>query len=61
MNATFAFILNKEQDWKLAEVDAWDWDVVELTGSEEILGHRKIDGVVFKIIKLEEKIIALTK
>jgi hypothetical protein len=59
MNATFAFVLNAEQDWKLANEDAWDWNTIELDGSEEVLGHRKIEGAVFRIVKVEDKIAAV--
>ena len=59
MNATFAFVLNAEQNWKLANEDAWNWDTVELSGAEEVLGHRKIEGAVFRIVKVEDKIVAV--
>lgn len=61
MNAIYVFVLNAEQDWKLADEDAWDWSVVELSGAEEILGHRKIEGAVFKILKTEDEKIVATK
>lgn len=56
------FVLNGEGNWKKSSADDWDLDLVELTGKEKILGHRPIDGSIFKILQTDDgKIIAITK
>lgn len=50
MNATYAFIFNGSNDWRKSVPDDWDWDIVELDGSEKVLGHRPIDGSICKVL-----------
>lgn len=49
-----AFVLcnndNNIINWKLAEFEDWNMDSVEIEGNEKVLGHRKIDGAICKII-----------
>jgi hypothetical protein len=60
MNVTFVF--KGSGSWKVSDADDWDLCSVELTGKEKLLGHRKIDGAIFKILELETgQIIALAK
>lgn len=60
-SATYAFVLNGS-DWRKAVEDDWDISVVEVPDQVQIIGHKKIDGVICKIIKLEGgQIIALSK
>lgn len=40
MNCVHVFVYNGEDNWKLSPVDDWDFDMVELNGSEKTLGHR---------------------
>lgn len=62
MNAVQVFVLVGNEDWRLASADLWELDVVELDGTEKVIGHRKIDGSIYKIIKVsDEKIVAITK
>lgn len=56
------FVLNGSDNWKKSSSDDWDLDVVELDGSEKVIGHRPLDGSIFKIIQTHDgKIIAVTK
>ena len=62
MNATYAFVFNGNTDWRQSTADDWDLDLVELNGSESIVGHRQLDGSICKVIKTESgKFIAITK
>lgn len=59
-SATYAFVFNGS-DWRKATQDDWDIDMVELSGNEKVLGHRKIDDVVLKIIQSNDgKIFAVS-
>lgn len=62
-NSTYAFVLdNCSVDWKLSIPDDWDISVIELSGTEEVLGHKKIDGAICKVVKTNDgKIVAITK
>lgn len=61
MNAVHAFIFNGS-DWKKSEVDDWEWDIVEIDGTEKVLGHLPIDGSIYKIVKTSDgKLAAITK
>jgi len=50
-SATYAFVFNGSNDWRKSVADDWDLDVVELEGTEKVLGHRKIDGAICKIVQ----------
>jgi hypothetical protein len=54
VNAFYAFILNSELDWKISTPEDWDWDVVELEGTEKVMGHHRIDGSVYKVIQTSD-------
>ena len=57
-----AFVFNGVGNWKVSSANDWDLISVELTGVEKILGHKKIDGSIFKILESENgQIIALSK
>ena len=61
-SATYAFVLNGSNDWRKSEVDQWDLDVVELDGTEKVLGHRQIDGSICKILQTSDgKFLAITR
>jgi len=59
-NATYAFVLNGS-DWKCSTPEDWDWDIVELEGNEKVIGHHKIDGAVYKVLQVNDKVIAITR
>jgi hypothetical protein len=60
MNATYAFIFNGSNDWKKSIPEDWDWDIVELDGTEKVLGHRPIDGSTFKVLMTNDgKLVAV--
>lgn len=61
-NFCSCFVLNGSSEWKKSSADDWDLDVIELDGSEKVLGHKPIDGSMFKILQTSDgKIIAITK
>jgi len=56
------FVLNGTSEWKKSTPDDWDLDVVEIDGSEKLLGHRPLDGSIVKVMQTSDgKIIALSK
>jgi hypothetical protein len=56
------FTLKGSANWKKSSPDDWELDVIQLTGKEKVLGHRPIDGSIFKILQTDDdKIIAVTK
>lgn len=60
--AVQAFVFNGSNDWRLSHPEDWDLDVVELDGNEKVLGHHRIDGSTFKVIRtLDGKLIAISK
>ena len=62
MSATYAFVFTGAGDWKQSNADDWDLDIVELEGTEKVLGHRQIDGSICKVLKVSDgKLVALTK
>ena len=62
MNACAAFVFRGEGDWKIASVDDWELDTISINGNEKVLGHRKIDNAICKIIKLSDgQVVAITK
>lgn len=61
IGTTYAFVLNGN-DWRKSEVDDWELDVVQLDGTEKVVGHRQIDGSICKILQNSEgKFLAITK
>lgn len=58
----YVFVLNGSDDWRGSDPDMWDLDIVDLDGSEKVVGHRQIDGSICKIVKTNDgKLIAITK
>lgn len=57
MKVVSGFVCEVE-DWKRADVDDWNFDSIELEGNETLLGHKKIDNVICKIVMLGSKRIA---
>jgi len=61
-SATYAFVFSGTDDWKKSVADDWNLDLVELDGTEKVVGHRQIDGSICKILQAEDgKLIAITK
>lgn len=61
-SATYAFVFNGNDDWRKSIADDWDLDVVELDGTEKVVGHRQIDGSICKILETSDgTLIAITK
>lgn len=61
-NATYAFVFNGSDDWRVSSAEEWDLDVVEIEGNEKTVGHKKIDGSICKILQTTDgKLIALSK
>lgn len=61
-NATYAFVFNGEDDWRLSVADDWELDVVELSGNEKTVGHKQIDGSICKILQTSDgQLVAITK
>ena len=57
-----AFIFNGETDWRKSVAEDWNFDIVQLDGTEVVIGHRKIDGAIFKILQNSDgKIVAYNK
>lgn len=62
LNFCSCFVLNGSSDWKKSFPDDWDLSTIEIVGDEKILGHKKIDGSIFKIMQTHNgKIFAVTK
>jgi len=62
MNCVHAFVYNGDDNWKISPIDDWDFDIVELDGSEKTLGHRQLDGAICKIVEGSGgRVIAITK
>lgn len=62
MNATYAFVFNGNDDWRISDPDHWDLDVIELDGTEKVIGHRQIDGSICKVMSTSDgKLVAITK
>ena len=51
MNIVQAFVLRSDDNWVVADSDLWELEPVEITGTEKVIGHRKIDGLIYKVIK----------
>lgn len=61
-SATYAFVFSGKSDWRKSIADDWELDVVELDGTEKVVGHRQIDGSICKILETSEgNLIAITK
>ncbi len=63
MNATYAFVFSGETSkWKTSTADSWNLDLVELEGTEKVLGHRQIDGSICKVLQTSQgQLVAITK
>ena len=64
--AVYGFVFNGEvsndKEWKISDEDMWDLDLADLSGQEKVLGHRKIDGAIVKVVRLNNgKLFAITK
>lgn len=60
--ATYAFVFIGNIDWKQSLPDDWELDVVELHGTEKVLGHRQIDGSICKILQTSNgTLVAITR
>jgi len=63
--AVYGFVFNgkaDDQEWKVSHEDMWDLDLADLSGQEKVLGHRKIDGAIVKVVQLNDgKLFAITK
>jgi hypothetical protein len=61
-SATYAFVFNGSSDWRQSIADDWDLDVVDLDGTEKVVGHRQIDGSICKILQTSAGVlVAITK
>lgn len=59
--STYAFVFIGN-DWRKSTEDDWDISIVELDGTEKVLGHRQIDGSICKVLQSSNgKIVAFTK
>jgi len=60
--AVYAFVYDGSDNWQNSHIDGWDFQTVELTGSEKPLGYRKFDGAICKVVKtIDGKLLAITK
>jgi hypothetical protein len=59
--ATYAFVFRGECYWKVSSPDDWELDVVELSGQEQVVGHKQIDGSICKVLETPEgELVAIT-
>lgn len=57
-----AFILNSQTDWRRSLPEDWELETILVSGSEKVLGHKKIDGAICRILQNEEgQIVAIVK
>ena len=62
MNAAYAFVYGGSDTWQQSSIDDWDFQTVEVQGTEKVLGYRKFDGAICKVVKTTDgKLIAITK
>jgi len=60
--STYAFVFSGDDNWQMSVPDNWDIALIELDGTEKVLGHRKIDGAICKVMKTHDgKLVALSK
>jgi len=62
--ATYAFVFNGSDlsDWKFSDPDDWDLDIIDLEGTEKVLGHHRIDGSICKVVRTTDgKLVAISK
>jgi hypothetical protein len=60
--AMHVFVLNGSSDWRKSITEDWDLDVMELDGTEKVVGHRQLDGSICKILQTSDgKLIAVSK
>lgn len=62
-STTYAFIYSGDVSvWKTSTADSWNLDLVELDGTEKVVGHRKIEGSICKVLQASDgKLLAITK
>jgi hypothetical protein len=61
-SATYAFVFSGNDDWRVSIADDWELDVVELDGTEKVLGHRQIDGSICKVVQASDgRLVAISK
>lgn len=59
---SYAFVLDDGLNWRTSVPDDWNWEIVQLEGNEQLIGHYPIDGSVYKIFKTSTgKIVATIK
>lgn len=62
MNYVYAFVYNGAENWKVSSIDDWNFDNIELDGTEKIVGHKKFDGTICKVLQDDSgRIIAVVK
>lgn len=62
MNYVYAFVYNGDENWKVSSIDDWDFDNIELDGTERAVGHRKFDGSICKVFRDNSgRVIAIVK
>jgi len=60
--ATYAFVLVNDTDWRLSTAEDYDWQIIEIEGTEKTLGHHKIDGAVYRVLRTSDnQVVAITK
>jgi hypothetical protein len=60
--AAYAFVYSGSGNWKNSEIDDWDFQTVELNGSEILMGYKKLDGAICKVVKtIDGHLLAITK
>lgn len=60
MNA-YAFVFVGDCDWKLSTSADWNLDYIELEEPSKVLGHRKIDGQIYKIVQTADGKLVATR
>jgi|GEM_PF-5613562 hypothetical protein len=59
--AVYAFVFSGS-DWQKSHIDEWEFQTIELTGTEKHLGYRKFDGAICHVVKtIDGKLLAITK
>lgn len=62
MNYVYAFVYNGDDNWKVSSIDDWDFDNIELDGTEKVVGHKKLDGSICKVFRADSgRLIAVVK
>jgi hypothetical protein len=56
----FVFTGSPDNQWKLSDPDQWNFDWVDIEGTEKVLGHHKIDGCICKVVLVSDgKLVAI--